>query len=220
MVAAESREFEGILKRAHGGDRLEWPGAAYARQVPGNGVLWLLVANGPGPKLVSAGMERFLDRFPDVEGVVSTGFCGALDPSLRIGDIVVSGEIPRSAPAPFVEGELLSMDRVAVTAAEKQELRRSTGAAAVEMESAAVARKAMEWNVPFRSVRAVSDTALDDMPLDFNLYRDSAGRFSRWRIAAAALRRPFTAVPGLVRLDRNCRHAAESLGEFLAQCEF
>ena len=216
MVAAEPREFDGILKRARGAEPLDWPGAAYARQVPANGVRWLLVANGPGPRLVS----RALEYFQNVDGVVSAGFCGALDPALRIGDIVVSGEVPRSAPSPFVEGELLSMDRVAVTAAEKRELRRNTGAVAVEMESAAVARKAREWNVPFRSVRVVSDTALDDLPLDFNLYRDASGRFSRWRIAAAALRRPLTAVPGLVRLDRNCRQAAESLGEFLAHCEF
>ena len=88
------------------------------------------------------------------------------------------------------------------------------------MESAAVARKAAEWGVPFRCVRAVSDTAAEDMPLDFNLYRDADGRFSRTRIALAALARPFTAIPALLRLDRNCRIAAESLGDFFADCRF
>ncbi len=86
------------------------------------------------------------------------------------------------------------------------------------MESAAIARKAAEWGVPFYAIRAVSDTALEDMPLDFNLYRDAAGRFSRTRIALAALARPFTRVPALLRLDRNCRIAAESLGDFFADC--
>jgi hypothetical protein len=32
----------------------------------------------------------------------------------------------------------------------------------------------------------------------------------------AALARPVTAVPALLRLDRNCRVAAESIGEFFA----
>ena len=150
--------------------------------------------------------------------MISVGFCGALDPALRIGDIVVTGEFREGGDAPFVSGEVWSQDRVAVTAEEKRELRRTTGAAVVEMESAAVAAKAREWGVPFRQVRAVSDAAGDDLPLDFNRYRDSEGRFSRVRIGFAALARPL-AIPGLIRLDRNCRVASESLGEFLARCQ-
>ena len=73
--------------------------------------------------------------------------------------------------------------------------------------------------MPFCCVRSVSDTAQEDMPLDLNQYRDSAGRFSRSRILAAALARPRTVIPGLLRLDRNCRIASESLGAFLASCQ-
>jgi adenosylhomocysteine nucleosidase len=184
---------------------------------------WILVANGPGPSLASAAVndrlrEQGLERQRRVEGIVSTGFCGALDPGLGVGDIVVSSDGVAS-PRSFVRGEILSLDRVAVTAAEKRDLRERTGAIAIEMESAAVEAKAREWGVPFRCIKAVSDTAAEDLPLDFNLYRDSAGRFSRPRIALAAMRRPFTAIPALLRLDRNCRHAAEKLGEFFADCQ-
>ena len=184
---------------------------------------WILVANGPGPKLAGAAVndrlrEQGFEKQRRVEGIVSTGFCGALDPGLDVGDIVVSGDGVAS-PRSFVRGEILSLDRVAVTAAEKRDLRERTGAIAIEMESAAVAAKAREWGVPFRCIKAVSDTAAEDMPLDFNLYRDSAGRFSRSRIALAAMRRPFTAIPALLRLDRNCRRAAEKLGEFFADCQ-
>jgi adenosylhomocysteine nucleosidase len=197
MVAAEAREFAGIVKRTGS---------------PSN--QWILVANGPGPGLVN---EALRER-RTVDGIVSTGFCGALDPALSVGDIVVSGGGVMS-PRPFVRGEILSTDRVAVTATEKRGLRRQSGAVAVEMESAAVAAKAREWGVPFRCIKVVSDTAAEDMPLDFNLYRDAAGRFSRSRIALAALGRPFTAIPALLRLERNCRHAAERLGEFFADCQ-
>ena len=215
MIAAEAREFEGILKRAHEIRPISWPGAAFSREAAGKNTRWILIANGPGPRLV----ERILERKPDVDRMLSIGFCGALDPALRIGDIVVSGEVPQTLGAAFVRGDVVSLDRVAITARDKCDLRASTGAAVVEMESAAVARKAREWGVPFGCVRVVSDAAGDDMPLDFNLYRDADGRFKRTRIALAALGRPFTVLPGLVRLDRHCRRAAERLGEFLANCE-
>jgi adenosylhomocysteine nucleosidase len=195
-VAAESREFAGIPKRTE----------------------WILAANGPGPKLVAEALDQIRREQRTVDGIVSTGFCGALDPALSVGDIVVSGEGVTSS-RPFLRGEILSLDRVAVTAAEKRRLREQTGAVAIEMESVAVAAKAREWDLPFRCIKVVSDTAMDDMPLDFNLYRDAAGRFSRSRIALAAMRRPFTAIPALLRLDRNCRLAANKLGEFFADCQ-
>jgi adenosylhomocysteine nucleosidase len=200
MVAAESQEFEGILERFGKSSKLDWP-AAFACRVEGNGDLWLLVANGPGPRLV----EKALEHRTEVTGIISTGFCGALDPELRIGDIVIGRP-----------GTILSVDRVAATAAEKAGLRAKTGAAAIEMESAAVSRKAAEWGVPFHCIRSVSDIASESLPLDFNLYRDGEGRFSRSRIALAAMARPFTAVPALLGLNRNCKIAARALGDFFA----
>jgi adenosylhomocysteine nucleosidase len=206
VVGAERREFSGILKRFGTGAKLDWP-AQFARQVNWKGDRWLLVANGPGGPLVEKALAgQALEQKMQVSGMISIGFCGALDPALKVGDIV--------------RADILTIDRVAITAAEKCALRANSGAVAVEMEAAAVARKAGEWGVPFQSIRAVSDTAFDDMPLDFNRYRDREGRFSRSRIALAALARPFTALPALLRLDHNCRLAAEALGEFLANCRF
>jgi adenosylhomocysteine nucleosidase len=193
IVAAEARELAGVTKRDN----------------------WILLANGPGRDLVNA----VLTERRDVEGIVSTGFCGALDPGLRIGDIVVSSPQVQS-PKSFTRGEIVTVDRVAATAAEKRALRERTGASGVEMEAAAVEAKAREWGVEFRCVKVVSDEAAEDMPLDFNRYRDAAGRFSRTRIAFAAMARPFSVMPRLMTLDKNCRMAAKSLGEFFADCRF
>ncbi|MCP6756213.1 hypothetical protein NL533_31800, partial [Klebsiella pneumoniae] len=66
----------------------------------------------------------------------------------------------------------------------------------------------------------VSDVAGQELVLDFNAYRNDEGRFSRSRIVAAALRRPWSRVPGLMQLDRHSKMAAESLGEFLVDCRF
>jgi len=219
MIAAEAREFEGILKRAGEVRPLKWPGAAFSREAAWKRNRLFLIANGPGPRLVEQALDQKQDGKQNLDRILSIGFCGALDPALQIGDIVVSGEVPKGLGASFVRGDVVSVDRVAFTAREKSDLRAATGAAVVEMESAAVAQKAREWNVPFGCVRVVSDVAGEDLPLDFNRYRDRDGRFEQTRIALAALGRPFTVLPGLIRLDRHCRRAAERLGEFLANCE-
>jgi purine-nucleoside phosphorylase len=200
VVAAEAREFSGILKRVKAVTRLTWPGAEFAREIVWKGERWLLVANGPGSGLVM----RILETKREVDQIINIGFCGALDPALRIGDLIHS---PRC---------LATVDRVAVTAEEKRRLFASTGASAVEMECGTVQTAARSWGVPFRCVKAVSDLATEDLPLDFNQYRDHEGRFSRTRIALAAVRTPFRAIPGLLRLERNCAEAAEKIGEFLA----
>ena len=220
VVAAERRELAGILRRFGAARGLPWPGAAFAREVDWKADRWWLIANGPGAKLVDCALTDQASRVKrNVHGIISTGFCGALDPALAAGAIVVCGETPARPAASFVQGRIISADRVAVTAEEKRELRQSSGAVAVDMEFAEVSRIAEEWGVPVRAIRAVSDTAADDMPLDFNRYRDHNGRFSRGRIALAALARPFV-IPGLVRLERNCRLAADQLGEFFADSEF
>jgi nucleoside phosphorylase len=203
VVAAEAREFAGLLKRVPSKE-VRGMDAAFAREVELNGRRAILLANGPGPRAVN---EMLFDvAKEEVSEVVSTGFCGALDPELKVGDIVENG--------------IWSEDRVAVSAEEKRKLRERTGSRVVEMEYAAVAAKAAEWGVPCRAIRVVSDTAQEDLPLDFNRYRDDDGRFQLARIAVAGLMRPFSALPELMRLDRQSRIASEKLGEFLANCKF
>ncbi len=214
LIAAERRELSGILKRFGPAAKIDGNGARFAREVFKDGDRWWLVANGPGPRSV----EEVLRQKMDVSGIVNTGFCGALDPALGVGDIVVWGDSPCGSR--FARGEISSSDRVVVTAEEKRKLREKTGAIAAEMEAGAVKRIAGEWGVPFYCIRAVSDTANENMPLDFNLYRDAAGRFSLPKIALAAMRRPFTRIPALRRLEANCNVASESLGAFFADCRF
>ena len=221
LVAAERREFDGFLKRVGGASRMEWPGAKFADEGYWRGDRWWLVANGPGPGCVHEALGLHVsEKRTLMNGIVSTGYCGALDPALRLGDIVVSSETVVECAMPHDRGEIYSMDRVAVTSEEKRTLRAETGAIAVEMESAAVRQKAKEWQIPFFHIRAVSDTAAHDLPLNFNEYREGTGDFSRSRIAMTALSRPFTTLPRLIRFARDSRRASEALGEFLADCRF
>lgn len=224
VVAAEARELGAFAARVPG-RKLDWP-LDFAYEA---GDL-VLVANGPGRRLAATAAEEAARRV-NVRAVVSAGFCGALDPALTVGDVFLGDTIvdpdshvrysasevgfPGVRPAC---GAVASIDRVAVTAEEKRALRK-TGAAVVEMEASAVAAWCREAGVPFYCIRAVSDTALENLVIDFNAVRDSEGRFSLTRIIGSAALNP-RCVPALWRLGRNSRVAARNLGDFLADCRF
>ena len=204
--------------------KLDWP-LSFARIAWVNGEPIVLVANGPGPKLAGWAAE-IARKHQELRGLVSTGFCGALHPALEPCDIFVATEVLGVAHALGVPrshscetGKLLSIDRVVSTASEKADLHQ-TGADAVEMEAAAVAAKAAEWNLPFFCVRVVTDTAAESFPLDFNRMRDADGRFSRIKILTAALRRPGSVLPGLVKLNKRCKDASQALGDFIVNASF
>lgn len=223
FVAAEPREFEGILRHARNIGKLWWK-TTFARRAELNGRTIVLVANGPGPKLAADAAGEAKDRLNHIEAFISTGFCGALDSGLRRYDIVVANSVngqpvhaPRNAPA-HTPAPLVSQDRVACSIAEKRNLRAS--GIAVEMEAGGVMPVARQAGVPFYCVRVVTDAAAEAFALDFNSMRDSAGRFSRARIAAAALRNPIRILPELARLQRTSKSASIALGDFIANCEF
>jgi len=228
FVAAEAREFSGLLRRVEDVERPNWP-VQWIRTAMLNGRRVAFVANGPGPRLAGVAAEEALKRLERVEAFVSTGFCGALDEALNVGDIFVASAVNGEPSSTVTEarppgsgvfrGSLISQDRVACTVDEKRALYQ-TGAAAVEMEAAAVQRVARDAAVPFYCVRVVSDTASESLALDFNRLRDVDGRFSRSRIIAAALRNPMQTFPQLMRLDRDCKRASDALGDFLAHCRF
>jgi nucleoside phosphorylase len=223
FVAAERREFDGLLQHMQNVAKLDWP-LDFARRGILNGGEVTLVANGPGPKLAEAAVDLAIRKL-NVEALISTGFCGGLAAWLQACDIFVATEVVGVAPAlspatkrAFKSGKLLSMDRVASTAAEKEDLRGR--ADAVEMEAASIAGCARKCNVPFYAVRVVTDTSEESFPLDFNQMRSAGGRFSRTKILAATLRRPATLLPELMKLNRTTKRAAQALGDFLADARF
>jgi len=189
---------------------------------------WVLKANGVGARFAAAAVDRALEESrPDA--VVSTGFCGALDPGLNVGDVVVATEVaaagrrfpalePRGRRAAS-RGTVVSTDHVVQTAAEKSQLHLS-GAIAVEMEAAGVAERAAQHGLPFFCIKAVTDLASEDMANDFNSALRPDGHFATMDILSSSLRQPMTRIPELIRLRKRCARAALSLGEFIADCRF
>lgn len=76
------------------------------------------------------------------------------------------------------EGIILTGDLFLSDGKYGQELRKKSGADAVEMEGAAVAQTAWQQKVPFLIIRSLSDSANDDAALDFTLYGNTAAENS------------------------------------------
>jgi nucleoside phosphorylase len=163
------------------------------------------------------------------EAVISTGFCGALDPRLAVADVVVATSVtaadrsfdalPVSSASPHHSGVVCSIDHVAQTAEEKRRLR-AGGAIAVEMEAAGVAARAQTRGLPFYCVRAVSDLAGETMANDFNAALRADGHFDTMVILRDTVRRPLARLPELCRLRQRSVRAAGALGVFFANCRF
>jgi adenosylhomocysteine nucleosidase len=144
---------------------------------------------GPGRTTLCGDASTLRARLADAASlrpslVVSWGVCGALDPRLRPGDLILGSEIISNqdvvrtddavtallaqrllgAGARVVVERLAVSDAPVVTAAAKAELRRATAAAAVDMESLIAGQYALTQRAPFAILRAVADPADRDLP--------------------------------------------------------
>ncbi len=230
-VAAEATELKPLAQMLTGLRKVKWP-VDYAWEGIWEGRRILLAANGAGPKLASHVVEIALRAAmaaelssSKLEAVVSTGFCGALDPVLHELQIVVANQVQAaetgetyecarvSADTDFVSGALLSQNFIANDAAQKQQLF-SGGCIAVDMESAGVAARTKRAGLPFCCIKVISDRADESFPFDLNTMRSKEGRIARGKIVVQALTHP-NVIPSLLRLKRRTQDAANSLGEFL-----
>ncbi len=132
--------------------------------------------------------------------VIAAGFCGALNSTLQVGDIVTS---PR----------ILTVDHLVSDPAEKRRL--ATQADGVDMESAAIADVCAAKGIAFLAVRAVSDTS--DTALSPELvHLLSGGNVSMWMACRALARRP-SLLPEFLRLGRDTKLAARNLAAALVK---
>ena len=157
-----------------------------------------------------------------VSALVSFGFAGALDPAMRAGSVIVPGSIlfegtRYAANHTLAErfGGLTAHCLVAGTAiaadvASKRRLRATTQADAIDLESGGLARVARAHGLPFVAVRAISDTADQDLPPAALLALDEQGHINLGKVLISLLRQPNQLVP-LMRLAANASSARRAL---------
>ena len=178
-----------------------------------------ILITGIGHKNSETAFREFLKQSSS-QSVFTCGFAGGLDPELAIGDVIFEtsddGLRQKLVAANARPAKIFCASRIATDVAEKQELRRTTGADAVEMESKAIQAICRERGIPCATVRVISDTAHEGLPLDFNRLSKPDLSMDYGKLAWAVAKSPGK-IPALLRLQKNCQQAAVRLAKVLMQ---
>jgi len=152
------------------------------------------------------------------QALLSFGLAGALDPALRPGALIIPRAV-LSEGALFPTGIdigaetvdlVLAEQRVLASADDKRNAWHETGAAAVDLESGAVARVAKEAKIGFGVLRAVCDPAERNLPPAALIALDQQGRIGLIRILASVAKQP-RQIPQLLTLARDAGAARQTL---------
>jgi len=157
-----------------------------------------------------------------VNALVSFGFAGGLDPSLRPGAVVIPAEVLSEgrwyAAEPLLANlfggltghRLVAGTQVAAHSTTKRRLHATTQAHAIDLESGGVARVALDHGLPFAVVRAISDPADRDLPPAALLALDRRGRIDPLEVLVSLLRQP-AQLPALLHLTSDAARARRAL---------
>lgn len=191
---------------------------AEARLLAGTGLPVAIGGGAPAGATVAA--ERLIAE--GAPGLISLGLAGGLDPALPPGTCVIPGAVVEhgrhfavdAALARWLGGVTAPVLAAAVTAVgspgAKAALFAATGAAAVDLESGAVAAVAARHGIPFAALRIICDPAWRGLPPAALAGLDSSGGIVLLPLIASLLRRPMQ-LPALFRLAGDARTARTAL---------
>jgi len=179
-------------------------------------------------------MRQMADQERHFDVCISSGFAGALEEKLTPGDIIAPRTvIAENRYAELVSEQmtvdpelheqavnlgavcsncLLTTNQVLVKAQLKRDC--ASRAQSVDMESFEIVREAIAWGARGIVVRAISDAANEDLPINFNLTISRDRQISIPKVLIELAKHPF-ALPGLIRFGKQSRKAAETLVAFL-----
>lgn len=224
IITAMREETQAMLKgaeelqKARHGER-----SVFSCRIAGHEIT--LVEAGMG--MLNAGWAATVLAVQSPDLMISAGFGGGVLPGLKVGDVVMADQVlhwtgvgfervatvmytPESLSLP-VRGCFITSDGILNKHELTGLLPGNANRPVVEMESAAVARVAAEHNIPFLGLRAISDPWNEELGFSISEFCDDELRIRPLKVLATILRRP-RIIPQLIRLARNSRVAARSLG--------
>jgi adenosylhomocysteine nucleosidase len=185
------------------------------------------ICGGIGAESARRAAEAVIAKYSP-ELLISAGVAGSLVADLKVGatifpaTVIDSQDASRHATsiqhAPVgntaVGRTILVTYPEVASVAQKQQLAKSYGAHAVDMEAAAVARAAQKHNLPFIAVKAISDDVNFEISEMFRFIR--AGKFDTTGFALHLSIRPWLWLR-VFRLARDTKIASENLCAWLRE---
>jgi adenosylhomocysteine nucleosidase len=153
--------------------------------------------------------------------VISSGFAGAVNEDLQVGDLVLAENFSDRQLLSTAERilrerkprvvKLFTSTSIVDSAAERNEIARASGAAAVDMETGAIVGICNAHGVPLLSLRAISDTPKEPFPAPPNVLFDiERQRPSYGRLISHLFKHPGS-IASLLRFDRRIVRVRETL---------
>lgn len=154
--------------------------------------------------------------------VICAGYAGALQPGLRVGDLILGANVSDAALADAAmrilgnhetlhRGALTTQPQVAETPEAKAALAAGTGAIAVDMETGWIAAACARAGMPVLSLRAISDAADQAFPAPGSILFDQARQRPRYLALPLWLLAHPLRIPAFVRFVRGLGPAQERL---------
>jgi len=197
-----------------------------------------LVRTGIGKKRAAEALLQVLNNFP-ISTVISIGYAGGTHADLKTGDLLIADkilaaskdgnppvEIPitstlaeklanlqKSDKFALFTGCLLTVGEVVHRPEDKKALGVKYGAMALDMETSVLAQIAAAKEVPFLSIRAISDT-VDEELVDVSSFVEPDGEISKLKAGWYVLTHPGS-LRKFINLKDIARQATKNLTEFL-----
>jgi adenosylhomocysteine nucleosidase len=186
-----------------------------------------VILTGAGRFASQRAMEQAFAETPDV--CIVSGLAGALKAEYSPGQVLAARSVAKLPSTRVIrsDADLVSMaaacgakvadrflvsDHVIALAAEKKQL--AGMGDAVDMESLWVLAAAAQRSVRAVAIRAISDAADADLPLDFDRIFNKQGSVSVVKVMGQLARKP-KRIGGLLRLANDSERAAGALATFL-----
>lgn len=193
--------------------------------VLGDGIL--LAYTGAGPANAEKAARMLVDKGAD--RLISWGCAAALSPQLRPGNLVIAEQVmfdqqvfetdkrwshklrSRLSERLVVSGgNLFTEHHIVADSADKQAVHRDTGANALDMESGAIAKVAVEAELPCLVLRAIADPVSMSLPQAVVYALDEQGQVQIGKLLRFILTHPWE-ISGLIQLGWHFRAAQKTL---------
>jgi nucleoside phosphorylase len=215
---------------------IDYQGLKLRRATVGTAEVTVLIT-GVGVQSAAQAMDlmmRMADKDQYFDVCISSGLAGALCDTLGVGDIIAPKELIVELKHAALRDErlevdaelrqlalgegaknancLFTTDEILVKASQKKSC--SSRAQSVDMESSEIVKAASAWGARSVVIRAISDAATEDLPINFNLTLSAQNEVSLPKVLMQLAMNPL-ALPSLIRFGKQSKRAGVLLAEFL-----